>query len=401
MSEYSTVKGFALLCDDSGVIREILRDDFGLSGQNLSGRLFSNLVEADARNRAMNFLLEIRQKKISFDHRLPVNIKNKLISFYFIGVHLGNEMLIIGADNHKEAMEFTNHLQEINNEQTNLLRELLKKDFMSDNKENDDTEKNFDEITHLNNELVNLQRELNRKNAELERLNELKNNFMGMAAHDLRNPLGIILNYSEFLIEEAAEDLEEEHMGFIHTINESTAFMLNLVEELLDYTRVESGKVTLNKAEFDIIEKTGKLVDSLNTIAAKKQIAINYVHSDQSLLITADRYKIDQVLSNLIGNAIKFSYPGSKIEVKIEPLPDNVMITVKDSGKGIQKEDQERIFTPFETTSSAGTEGEKSTGLGLAIVKRIVEAHKGKIWLESEPGKGTSFFVELPVKNTY
>lgn len=398
MSLVHEVKGFAFLCDQGGRIINILRDDFGLAENNPKGKLFANLVNPENRKLSLDFLLEVKTQKISFDFRLNIDVKGTKYAFYFIGINLDKDMLIIGADNHKEAIDFANHLQQINNEQANIIRQLLKKESFYKQDEQKENEVLFNEITHLNNELVNLQRQLTQKNKELERLNELKNRFLGMAAHDLRNPLGVVMNYSEFLIDEVSSDLSDEHSRFLHTINNSAEFMLEIVEDLLDYSKIESNKVDLRLNEFDLIAKIKQQVELLNAISDKKGIKIIIETEYETLAVSADNYKIDQVLINLITNAIKFSHPNREIIIKVIKQDVNVVISVTDSGTGIKPEHIEKLFVPYSKASTAGTHGEKSTGLGLSIVKRIVEAHSGKIWVESEVNKGTTFFVSLPFK---
>jgi signal transduction histidine kinase len=401
--EFKEVKGFALLCDSSGIITNVLRDDVELSESNIIGKLFVNLVNSESRRESLDFLLEIKQQKISFDRRLGFQINQKNYAFYFIGIELISDLLIIGADNHKEAVDFANHLQQINNEQSNLIRHLLKKDITRTYETPDDSRLLFDEITNLNNELVNLQREMTRKNIELERLNELKNRFLGMAAHDLRNPLGIVMNYSDFLIDEVAASLSEEHQKFLHIINDSAEFMLHLVEELLDFSKIQTGKIELHLSEYDFVSQCKRQSEILNTLSAKKNISIIFKSNVKSVMLLADTYKLDQVIGNIVNNAIKFSYPNSEILMKIKKDVGRVVLSVTDKGKGIKPENIEKVFVPFSKLSTSGTAGEKGTGLGLSIVKRIVEAHGGDIRIESDPDgisgeKGTTFFVSLPLK---
>ena len=396
MIESKEVKGFALMCDNKGIVKSVLRDDFGIKKNNPVGKLFSNLVDSETRRHSLNFLLEIKQKKISIDYRLNFLINNKTHNFYFIGATIYDEVLIIAANNHKEAVDFTNHLQQINNEQANRIRNLLKKDTLANSEMEKETQQLFDEISKLNNELVNLQRQLTQKNKELERLNELKNRFIGMAAHDLRNPLGAIMNFSDFLQDELKNELSEQHLSFLQSIVNSSEFMYRLVEDLLDISIIESGKIQLNFEEFNIVEQLENIIENSNTLSKKKKIRITFNTELQSVILKADSNKLMQVFHNLIDNAVKFSPKESKVEVTFENKKKKVLVVVKDWGKGIAKGDQDKVFIPFTSIASKGTEGEKSTGLGMSIVKRIVDSHKGEIWLESEPGKGTTFFVELP-----
>ena len=256
--------------------------------------------------------------------------------------------------------------------------------------------RHFNELSLLNNELVTAQRELARSNAELDRLNRQKNELLGFAAHDLRNPLQVILIYSQFLIEEAAAYLDPEHLDFIRTIRSSSEFMLRLVEDLLDVARIEAGTLELDLAPVDL----GDLVEhnvALNRVLAEpKGIRIELRREGGADKMVVDAAKVEQVLNNLIGNAVKYSPPGGTVEVRLAVTEDGAAIAVRDHGEGFAAEEMERLFQPFQTGRASGTSGERSAGLGLAIVKRIVEGHRGAIWVEAAEGGGSVFHVFLP-----
>lgn len=393
------IKGFAFLCDLNGNIEEILRDDFEFNQYVSKGFLFTKIVDESSRKNSLNFLMEIKKKNIAFDYRFDVPHRDKVYNLYFMGLSLHDKIIIIAANNHKEAIDFTNNLQKINNEQSNLIRSLIKDTSLERTRTINENQRLFDEISQLNNELVNLQRELVKKNEELSRLNELKNRFIGMAAHDLRNPLGAILNFSDFLEDETKDQLSEEHLQFLQSINKSASFMLNLVEDLLDFSHIESGKIQLSSESFDIIALFRRIVQAMQTISANKNIHITFNSDKDQFFYHGDPNKLEQVLQNLLGNAIKFSHPKESIKVCLcsEKNKEEILIKVSDTGKGIPEEGHKDLFMPFNKSSSSGTAGEKGTGLGLFIVKSIVEAHKGKIWLESKVNEGTTFYVTLPV----
>jgi signal transduction histidine kinase len=398
MTNAEHIKGLALLCSLNGLVRQVLRNDFNLENNELEKNLFSNIIDSGTRKKSLNFILEIKKKKIAFDYQLNIEIDKLVKTLYFVGLQLENNILIIGADNHKEAIEFTNHLQNLNNEQANTIRNLLKEKYHQRPDSEDENQILFDEVSNLNNELVNLQRKLTQKNIELERLNKLKNKFLGMAAHDLRNPLGIILNYSNFLIDETSDVLSEEHQKFLQFINNSSEFMLTLVEELLDVSKIESGKLELNLVKFDLIDFVRYNVNLNQTLARHKNIEIHFQPCCDQAEIEADQDKLSQVLNNLLTNAVKFSHDNSQVFVKIESNDNRIKISVRDNGVGIEKSKIEEIFIPFNKAGKEGTKGEKSTGLGLAIVKNIIEAHGGKIWVESELSKGSVFNFTIPHK---
>jgi len=394
--ETKEIRGFALLCDSNGIIKNVLRDDFGLANNESEGKLFVNLIDPDMRKQSLDFLLEIKQKKISFDFRLNINIKQIPFDFYFIGISLANDLLIIGADNHKDAIDFVYHLQQINNEQSNQIRKLLKKDVQSVQKGPDESEYLFDEISELNNTLVNLQRELTRKNIELARLNELKNKFLGMAAHDLRNPIGVIMGFSDFLMEDMETVMSEDQIQMLITIQHSSEFMLHLLEDLLDITAIESGKLVLELQKADLVSLVRKNANLNGIIATKKNINIQIEVPGFIPEVKIDVNKIEQVMNNLISNAIKYSMPGTLIKVNISCENDLIIVAVKDQGQGIPADEIEKLFKPFQRTSVRATAGEKSTGLGLSIVRNIVLGHGGNIWVESKLGEGSTFSFSIP-----
>lgn len=393
------IKGFACLCDDKGKIIQVLQNDLDLVSNELAGELFVNLVDKKSKTKATNFLIDIKSSEVAFNYQLNIWFENKTQTLSFLGIHVkNNEIVIIGAKNQEDAIVFTNQLQKINNEQANLIRKLMKEkiDFQSNRK--NENEQSYDDLTGLNNELINLQRELAKKNAELERLNETKNRFLGMAAHDLRSPLAIIQGYAAFLTENASSELSEKNLMFLNTIYSTSEFMLNLVEDLLNVSKIESGKLELNKETFDLTEFVKRNIELNKVLAGDKNIDINLTGSPGSIQIFADRHKIEQVFNNLLNNAIKFSYSGTNIQVDISHFNGKAKVSVKDQGKGIPKDQQDKIFQPFGKTSETGTEGEQGTGLGLLIVKRIVEGHGGEIWVKSEPKEGTAFTFTLPME---
>ena len=250
------------------------------------------------------------------------------------------------------------------------------------------------------NELSNLGRELQKKNAELVKLNELKNEFLGMAAHDLRSPISSIYSFSAFLLEEAGANLDQDHVEFLSAIHFSSKFMLGLLSDLLDIAKIESGKLNLNKIPTDIIRFIDHNINLNRMMAKKKEINIVFTHYETIPDVSIDRQKIGQVLNNLISNAIKFSPQNTTVTVDVFISGENIIISIKDEGPGIPEEEQSNLFKPFSRTSVRATEGEKSTGLGLFIVQKIVLGHMGRIWLDGKVGKGSNFCFSLPIPSS-
>lgn len=240
--------------------------------------------------------------------------------------------------------------------------------------------------------------ELAEKNAQLAKLSELKNQFLGMAAHDLRNPLTVIITCAGFLLEETAKVLPEaKKREFIERIKVNAEFMVNLINDLLDFTRIEAGQIELNLEPVVLTELVERNAEENRLLGAQKGIELELVVEGNGARVNADPARITQVLNNLMSNAFKFSAPGTKVRVMVKKESGGWKVAVQDQGQGIPREEMGRLFKPFQKTSVRSTAGERSTGLGLAICRQIIEAHKGVIGAESEPGKGSTFFFWLPV----
>lgn len=252
------------------------------------------------------------------------------------------------------------------------------------------------EILSLNQELNNLTRELKKKNSLLQLLNEEKNRFLGMAAHDLRKPIGLIITYSEFVIDEAQNDLNTEHLGFLNTINKSCAFMKRLVDDFLDVSAIEAGRFDVDLQPAFIRDVLDDSLRLNNLQAEKKGITLQVRCDDNIPRIWMDESKIEQVITNLVSNAIEHTQPESLVKIVLCCDKDRLSFSVADQGPGIPEAEQQNLFKPFVKTSAKKTGGEKSTGLGMLITRKIIEAHRGKIWVESVVGKGTTVKFDIP-----
>jgi signal transduction histidine kinase len=253
------------------------------------------------------------------------------------------------------------------------------------------------ELLALNQELNNLTRRLHKKNAQLQRLNKEKNQFLGMAAHDLRKPIGLVIAYSDLLIVEAAEALNREQTDFLKTISSSCLFMKQLVDDFLDVSAIEAGKfeLDLQPIAFDTV-----LAESLKMIkltALKKGIELEIRVENNTPRITVDAHKIEQVIINLVSNAIEHSEPADRVVISLSFNDRLIFFSVQDSGPGIAPEEVEKLFKPFGNVSTKKTNGEKSTGLGMLISRKIIEAHGGEIRVDSKLGRGTTVQFELPI----
>lgn len=237
--------------------------------------------------------------------------------------------------------------------------------------------------------------EIERQNAELQRLSELKNTFLGIAAHDLRGPIGNIQMIADLLSSETISVSPSERASLLGDIGKHTGHILALLDDLLDVTRIESGKLELR---FENINLSQFLLDiiyrhkMMATVKGTRVQAGSIPEGD----IRADPARLRQVLDNLISNAVKYSPPGSLVTVDAGKDGTGWRVNVRDQGPGITDQDRRRLFQDFAKLSARPTGGEKSTGLGLAITRRIVEAHGGKIDVDSVPGEGATFWFSLP-----
>jgi len=258
--------------------------------------------------------------------------------------------------------------------------------------------------THL--ELKHARDTIIRYGQELSRLNEEKNEFMGIAAHDLRNPIGSIKGFSEMIVEDAQSLLGQtnpdsvsclkEMKDFGERIVETTGRMMEMLQNLLDANRIERGEMQLNLASTDLAPVLNSVIETQRPHALAKQQTIHLEGEPAPVAALIDPGVTLQVLENLVSNAIKYSPPGKNIFVRLKQHPQGVRMEVQDEGPGLSAEDQKKLFGKFARLSAKPTGGEHSTGLGLSIVKKMVEAMNGKVWCESELGRGATFIVEFP-----
>lgn len=253
------------------------------------------------------------------------------------------------------------------------------------------------ELVDLNNDMSNLTRELHKKNAELIKLNKLKNQFLGMAAHDLRKPAGIVQMFTEFLIEEAGDRLSDEHREYLDYIYSSSVSMLHIVNEFLDASLIESGEFNLEWGILDLVEVISKHVQFHNTLSAKRNIRIQLEHETDLPKIHIDKAKIEQVLNNILFNAVEYSPDYSSIFVAIRREGEALAVSIRDQGPGIPADILKTLFRPFEKGLQQKKGGVKSIGIGLSISKKIIDAHGGDIRAESPNGGGAVFSFTLPI----
>lgn len=253
-----------------------------------------------------------------------------------------------------------------------------------------------DQLNAANAAILEQKEALAERNQQLRQLNEEKNEFLGIAAHDLKNPLAVIQISSELLLANANPPVERVHATARRTLASSQR-MLAIVSNLLDMNQIETGRVRCQPQPVGVRQAIEQVVRENREKAEQKQITIAVeTGANAELAAQADPDLLHQVLDNLLSNAMKFSDPDTTVTIRAREAAEQTEIAVIDQGPGISEADQTRLFRKFARLSAKPTGGENSTGLGLSIVKRLVEAQDGRIHCESEPGAGATFVVTLP-----
>lgn len=250
-------------------------------------------------------------------------------------------------------------------------------------------------LLRLSNEVGDLNRALQKKIAELERSNRLKNQFLGMAAHDLRNPIWAINNYSDFLLDvcsDLADDLTKKNIQSIHSLSNGA---LKLIDGFLDIAMIESGAIELEVKPTDLNETIESVLSVFTSNSDLDPDRINIVIGKDFPKLQLDGPKFEQALINLIDNGFEHGQKDTVISIRAFIEKPFVKIAISDNGPGIPKQKLANLFSPGAHRKEKKVSGKRSTGLGLVIVKKIIEAHNGTVQVDSTTGKGTTFTLEL------
>lgn len=230
-------------------------------------------------------------------------------------------------------------------------------------------------------------------------LEEMKLDFVSMAAHELRTPLTSIKGYLYVFIQKYKDKMDKEQQVFVTRMNIATQRLVALVENLLDVARIERGALTIHPEEIDWLKNVKEILNEIKDQAFDKKIQIKLFEPKEKLpLINVDRFRINEVLTNLLTNAITYTPSDGEIVVSIEKKDGSIITHIKDTGQGIPKEALPHLFTKFFRVSGKLEQGSKGTGLGLYITKSIVNMHGGKIWVDSALGVGSTFSFSIPIK---
>jgi len=230
-----------------------------------------------------------------------------------------------------------------------------------------------------------------------ENANRTKSEFLANMSHELRTPLNSIIGFSDVLLEGCFGELNTKQYRYLGNISNSGRHLLGIINDILDISKVESGKSKLELEEISVHSALEEMISFMQPLAAEKEIVLKLEMAQGPDKLLADKPKLKQVLYNLIGNAIKFTDIGGYVTIKARAEGNMVSISVTDTGIGIEAQDMEKLFRPFTQLDSSTCKRYEGTGLGLALAKELIEAHDGSIWVESQPGKGSTFTFTLPL----
>ncbi len=280
-------------------------------------------------------------------------------------------------------------------------RKLMERELQEKNEQldaqNEELRSQSEELRSQSEELMAQQQELIEKTREVEKANQLKSDFLANMSHELRTPLNVIIGFSQLMIDEVPGKINEEQRQCLNDILNSSKHLLNLINDVLDLSKIESGKVELKLENVALTEIIESVTRTMMPILTPRKQSLDIEIEEGLPPVYADEGKLGQVLLNLVDNATKFTPDGGNLKIEAARDSDWCQVSVIDNGIGIKKDDQGRIFEPFSQLDNPLTVEKAGTGLGLALVKQIVERYGGRIWVESEYGKGSRFTFTMPL----
>lgn len=376
----------SLVCHPDGFVRRVLRDELSSLFPLQPGSPLSLLVLPEDIARMRRFLRAVATRGGAFGRELNVLMHGGPTVLCFAGVRLSDDtLLVVGASGATPLLS--------------LLDDYFLPAPVRAAAEEEPTlavHEAFDELTRVNSELVNLQRELAKRNAALESITKQRNELLAAAAHDLRTPLTVVKGYCQLLIAQ----LGGERATMIRRVGDAAEYALDILTHALEYARLEAQAAPIALDETDLMQLAASVVELHGPLALAKDIRVVTKHECGMPKVPLDRVKIQQAIANLLGNAIKYSPPGSEVELAVGRSDGHAWVRITDHGVGIAQAELPLLFRPFQRTSSRPTAGETSTGLGLAIARRLVQAHGGTIDVRSELAQGTEFSIHIPLEHT-
>lgn len=395
---------------ETGVLINLAHNYFLIKNYNKSKECIDKSLEnlkklnnPEFKSRCLVILANIYSKQNNYKDANEAYLEALKISEEIQNDNLKNNVLISLYKFYEEYEEYKNAL-EIYKLHFYLTQKLVNEDIKLKNK---NLELSY-EINKVNEEILIKEEEKKKLNKALKKVESLnrklmdmdrdKNELIGIVAHDMRNPVSTIIMVSRNLMEEFDSITKEELKSDIADINSTSEKMLKLLNNILNLNALETGKVNFNLSEFNIVDITRNSFLGFKTHANIKKIKLHFHTESNIIYVNLDIDCYLQVIENLVSNAIKYTPKNRNVFLDIKLSEDKVIISIKDEGEGIKKEDLKKLFNKYQRLSSVPTGGESSNGLGLSIAKRFTEGMGGKISCESEFGKGAEFILEFPVK---
>jgi len=245
---------------------------------------------------------------------------------------------------------------------------------------------------------IKAEEDMVRAKIEAETASRAKSDFLATMSHELRTPLNSIIGFSDIMLDGLTGNLGDKQEHYVQHISQSGHHLLSLINDILDISKIEAGKMELYMDMVDIAKAVSEIVTITESLASRKNITVDVQIPDEIPLITVDRSKLKQIMYNLLGNAIKFTDNDGNVHIEVTNNDEYMTMSITDTGIGISPDDQNKLFKPFSQIDTSISRRYEGTGLGLALVKELIELHGGRIWVESEPGKGSTFSFELPIK---
>jgi len=259
---------------------------------------------------------------------------------------------------------------------------------------------NRDELGALAANLNRMNDEVGRLTLQLAQASRHKSEFLANMSHELRTPLNAVIGFADVLEQRMVGELNEKQAEFIRDIASSGRHLLSLINDILDLSKIEAGRMELEPSRFDLPQSLRAAMALVRERAARHGIVLSFEVAPDVAQIHADERKVRQVVLNLLSNAVKFTPDGGQVSLEARRVEGGVEVAVKDTGIGIAPEDQAAVFEEFRQVGTDRVRRQEGTGLGLALAKRFVELHGGKLWVESKPGEGATFTFTLPETET-
>lgn len=387
-------EGLALACDGDGAVRSWMRDDFGLNATPDQPVNFLRLLHESNQLKGLTFLAHLRQHTVLVDWELCFCMEDKLRVLRVAAVHEAGTSLLLAANSTEALKSLCREFGTLHGTFTAACKQMLSAWGPVDAPAHD--AQLSDDFMRMYNDFARLQREYAAQKAQLKRAGLERERLMNMAVHDLRSPLGVITLLAGSLGQQARKRLSERELSLLDKIIDTAREMSRSLGEFLDSARHAPGVPNVQLEPGDLARLAQDRVDLLAPLAQRKQIILKFQKEMELPVVKFDKRRMQHVIDNLLGNALKFSPSKTTVEVFVSQVDTGLQLAVYDQGPGVPDSDCEKIFEAYVQGAARPTGDEASNGLGLAICRSLVQAQQGKIWVENRPEGGAAFCVFLP-----